>query len=131
MRSRKLFWICIVSVSLIALYFSFRYFVSTITELPAGDSLNNIIRSDTENIARGKILFDAKCRFCHNAYNTETIAGPGLQGILKKPELPVSRRPATSDDVRSQLRQPFSRMPSFDYLTDKEVEDIIAFLNTL
>jgi hypothetical protein len=126
-RSGKLFRIFIVTAIVIALYLSFRYFVSTTTELP----VNTIIKNDLESIARGKILFDAKCKFCHNAYNTGTIVGPGLQGILKNPELPVSRRPAASDNIRRQLRQPFSRMPSFEYLSKEEVEDIIAFLNTL
>jgi uncharacterized membrane protein len=89
------------------------------------------VRTDPESIGRGKNIFDAKCRFCHNAYSTETIVGPGLKGVLKNPELPVSRRPATPENIRGQLRQPFSRMPSFDYLTEEEVEDIVAFLNTL
>ncbi len=88
-------------------------------------------RTDPESIGRGKNLFDAKCGFCHNAYSTETIVGPGLKGVLKNPELPFSRLPATPDNIRNQLRRPFSRMPSFDYLTEEEVEDIIAFLNTL
>ena len=89
------------------------------------------VRTDPESIGRGKNIFDAKCKFCHNAYNLETIVGPGLQGILKNTVLPVSKRPATSENIIKQLRQPFSRMPSFEYLSEGEVEDIIAFLNTL
>jgi len=88
-------------------------------------------RTDPESIGRGKNIFDAKCKFCHNAYNTEILVGPGLKGILKNPELPVSKRPAAPENIRRQLRQPFSRMPSFENLSDEEVEDIIAFLNTL
>jgi len=88
-------------------------------------------RTDPESIGKGKNLFDANCKFCHNAYNTETLVGPGLKGILKNPELPISKRPATPENVRRQLRRPFSRMPSFKYLSDEEVEDIVAFLNTL
>jgi cytochrome c1 len=33
--------------------------------------------------------------------------------------------------IIKQLRQPFNRMPSFEYLPDEEVDDILAFLNTL
>jgi hypothetical protein len=54
-----------------------------------------------------------------------------LKGILKNPELPLSRRPATPDNIRDQLRKPFGRMPSFDYLREEEVDDIIAYLITL
>lgn len=90
-----------------------------------------VVRTDPESIGRGKNLFDAKCNFCHNAYGTDRIVGPGLKGVLKKPGLPVSKRPAVPENIRRQLIQPFSRMPSFEYLSEKEVEDLIAFLNTL
>ncbi len=83
------------------------------------------------NIARGKSLYSAKCGFCHDPYSLETKVGPGLKGVLQNSVLPLSRRPATSDNVRRQFRQPFSRMPSFVDLSDQEVDDIIAFLNTL
>lgn len=87
--------------------------------------------TDPESIGRGKNIFDAKCSFCHNPYSTDTIVGPGLKGVLKNPEFPLSRRPATPENIRKQLKHPFGRMPSFDYLSEEEVEDIIAFLNTL
>jgi cytochrome c2 len=89
------------------------------------------VRTDPESIDRGKIIFEDKCKFCHSPYDTETIVGPGLKGILKHPELPVSGRPATPENIRRQFRQPFRRMPSFGHLSDEEEEDIIAFLNTL
>ncbi|MBI4847740.1 MAG: cytochrome c [Nitrospirae bacterium] len=95
------------------------------------ESIKRQIKTDTESIEKGKDLFDAKCRFCHYAYSTETIVGPGLMGILKNPELPVSKLPATPENIKMQLRKPFSTMPSFDYLPEKEVEDLIAYLNTL
>jgi len=90
-----------------------------------------LVRNDPESIGRGKNLFEAKCNFCHHTNSTETIVGPGLKGILKKRNLPVSKWPATPKNVIRQLKQPFDRMPSFEYLTDKEISDIMAFLNTL
>ena len=131
MKSRRLLWIFIFTAILVALYFSFRSSVSKITEPPAGEESNTIIKKDPESIKRGEILFNTKCKFCHNAYNTQTIVGPGLEGILRHPKLPVSRRPATFDNVRRQLHKPFNRMPSFAYLSEEEVGDLIAFLNTL
>ncbi|MBI5056596.1 MAG: cytochrome c [Nitrospirae bacterium] len=100
------------------------------TEKPI-ETIKRGIKSAPESTERGKNLFDAKCRFCHNAYSTDTIVGPGLMGILKNPKLPVSKLPATPENIKKQLRKPFSTMPSFDYLSGKEVEDIIAYLNTL
>ena len=90
-----------------------------------------IIKTDAESIARGRTLFNAKCIFCHNPDSTESKVGPGLHGLLKNPRLPVSGYPALPENIIKQLRQPFDRMPSFDYLTDEEVEDILAYLNTL
>ncbi len=89
------------------------------------------VRTDSESIGKGKNLFDAKCSFCHNAYSTETIVGPGLKGILKNPDLPVSKKPAIPQNIANQIRKPYSDMPSFSYLSEDEVLDIIAFLNTL
>jgi len=131
MKSRGLFWIFVITVILLALYFSFRSSVSNITEPTAGEELSTAIKKDPERIARGRTLFYTKCKFCHNAYSTETIVGPGLEGVLRHPKLPVSGRPATTDNVRRQLRKPFSRMPSFAYLSKEEVKDLIAFLSTL
>lgn len=89
------------------------------------------VQTDPESIGKGKNLFDAKCKFCHSAFSSETIVGPGLKGILKSDELPVSKRPATAGNIILQFRKPFNRMPAFDYLTEEEIADLLAFLNTL
>ncbi|TAN44245.1 MAG: cytochrome c [Nitrospirae bacterium] len=96
-----------------------------------GDLAAYPARNYAESIGRGKDLFDAKCAFCHDPYGTKKLVGPGLKGVMKGTRLPVSLRPATPDNIRLQLREPFRDMPSFKYLPDGEVEDLIAFLNTL
>jgi Cytochrome C oxidase, cbb3-type, subunit III len=89
------------------------------------------IRTDRFSIERGRTLFVSKCAICHDPNSTRTIIGPGLKGILKRPTLPISGRPATPEDIRFQLRQPMGRMPSFAYLSEEQVEDLLAYLNTL
>jgi hypothetical protein len=89
------------------------------------------IRTDRLSIGRGRTLFASKCAVCHDPNSTRRIIGPGLKGILKRPTLPISGHPATAESIRFQLRQPMGRMPSFAYLSDEEVEDLIAYLNTL
>ncbi len=89
------------------------------------------IKTDQDSISRGKKLFDAQCAFCHDAHSNTTIVGPGLKGVLKNKKLPISKRPATPENIRSQLREPFNKMPPFRNLAEEEVGDIIAFLNTL
>jgi len=89
------------------------------------------IQNDPESIGRGKKLFESKCYFCHRANSTETLVGPGLKDILHRENLPVSDRPATPENIRRQLKHPFNRMPSFEHLSDEDMRDIIAYLNTL
>jgi mono/diheme cytochrome c family protein len=89
------------------------------------------VKTDPVSVGRGKKLFEDKCSACHDPYRRETIIGPGLRDLLKRSSLPVSGRPATPENVRRQLREPFEKMPSFAYLSDEEVTDLLAFLNTL
>lgn len=89
------------------------------------------IRTDRQSIELGRRLFDARCGACHDARSSRTIVGPGLMGLLKAQKLPVSGHPATAESIRFQLKQPLGKMPSFAYLSADEVENLIAYLNTL
>lgn len=90
-----------------------------------------VVRTDAGSIAKGKELYESKCSFCHDAYSNERVVGPGHKGILKNPLLPVSKKPATPDNVANQMRNPYKDMPSFSYLSEDDVQDVVAFLNTL
>ncbi len=89
------------------------------------------VRTDSDSITRGEELFNLKCAFCHDLNGSGDRVGPGMMGILKLSELPVSKRPATPGNIKKQLLEPYKRMPSFTYLTEEEIQDMIAFLNTL
>ncbi len=89
------------------------------------------VRTDPESIRKGKELFESKCYFCHEAYSTERGVGPGHKDIMKNPLLPVSKKPSTPENIAEQIRNPYRDMPSFSYLPDEDVQNIIAFLNTL
>jgi len=95
------------------------------------ETMKPSVRTSPEAVISGKNIFEDKCRTCHTAEDTETLIGPGLKGILKRPELPVSRLPVTPENIKKQLRRPLGRMPSFDYLSEEEMDNIIAYLNTL
>src|SRR4030043_221624 len=90
-----------------------------------------IIRTDPESISKGKEIYESTCTFCHDPISTQTIVGPGHKGILKNPFLPVSKKPATPEYIANQLRNPYRDMPSFSHLSQEDVMNIIAFLNTL
>jgi hypothetical protein len=95
------------------------------------EGIKVVVKTDPESIAKGKGLYESKCIFCHDPYSTKRKFGPGHQGILKNPYLPVSKRPATPKNILNQLRNPLQNMPSFSELPENDALNIIAFLNTL
>ncbi len=89
------------------------------------------VRTEPASVAKGKQLFEANCMYCHNVLGTETLVGPGLKGILKRKTFPFGDWPAIPENIFKQLRCPYAEMPSFrEKLTDDQVFDLIAFLNT-
>ena len=87
--------------------------------------------SVSADAASGRALFGSKCGFCHYADRTDSKLGPGLKGVLAGETLPISRRPATPENVKSQLLTPYRSMPSFDSLSEQEIEDLVVYLKTL
>jgi mono/diheme cytochrome c family protein len=88
-------------------------------------------KSVSADAASGRALFESKCGFCHYADRADSKLGPGLKGVLAGEKLPASGRPATPANVKNQLLTPYRSMPSFDALSEQEIEDLIAYLGTL
>ncbi len=99
--------------------------------------LRNVIVTEPvyspDKAEQGAELFNDKgCFRCHFTDSIETRIGPGLMGLFDMETLPASNRPATEENVRSQLLDPIGSMPSFaDRLTREEQDQIIAFLRSL
>ena len=89
------------------------------------------IRTDEESINKGKLLFEQWCKKCHNAYSTVAMKGPGLKGLFKRDLLPISKKPATAENVIDQISKPLKKMPSFGFLENEDKLNIIAFLNNI
>jgi mono/diheme cytochrome c family protein len=84
------------------------------------------------NAEKGKVLFQRNCSSCHYTDKKDfKRAAPGLKDILKEKSLPVSKKPATVENVINQIKKPYRYMPSFADLSDEEIEHIIAYLKTL
>jgi mono/diheme cytochrome c family protein len=81
----------------------------------------------------GAALFQEKgCIQCHDPDRTTQRIGPGLEGLLRREELPASGEPATRENVRKQLLDPHDRMPSYeDRLTENEMRLLLDYLETL
>src|SRR5215469_5821581 len=79
---------------------------------------------------KGKEVFE-QCAVCHNADSDEKKMGPGLKGLFKHDKMVNGKKP-TEANVRSQVDEGGNGMPPYkDMLSDKEKDDLIAFLKTL
>jgi len=79
----------------------------------------------------GRLVFEAECSSCHATDNDESGFAPGLKGLFKKDALPHSGRPASVENVISQLREPVGMMPSYNSLSGQDLTDLIEYLKTL
>lgn len=90
-----------------------------------------VAATDLRSIKRGKVIYEDKCDYCHDAYSNRRRIGPGHKRILKNPFLPESRRPAVPTNIARQILSPYNQMPAFAYLSEYEINDLISYLNTL
>ena len=86
---------------------------------------------DNSAVMDGEAIFTKNCAMCHFTNKEETKIGPGLKGLYKKNQLPVSGWEVTDDNIRRQLRTPFAGMPAFPDQTEEEIQAIISYLQTL
>lgn len=87
--------------------------------------------SEEGDVERGRELFEKLCSFCHKTNSTGKEVGPGLLGVLRRPHLPASGKPATPENIALQFKRPYRDMPSFSHLTDEEVSSLVAYLRKL
>ncbi len=45
--------------------------------------------------------------------------------------LPVSKKTPTPGNIANQIKNPIKEMPSSSYFSEEDIENIIAYLNTL
>lgn len=87
--------------------------------------------SGMSDAQKGARLFENQCSFCHYADKADSKLGPGLKGVLRAESLPASGRNATAENVTQQLLNPYQSMPSFGSLSEQEIKDLLAYLETL
>ena len=86
--------------------------------------------ADKGDAAKGKEVFE-QCAVCHNADSEEKKMGPGLKGLFKHDKL-VNGKKVNEANVRAKIDEGGNGMPPYkDMLSDKEKDDVIAYLKTL
>ena len=82
--------------------------------------------------AAGRRVFDDRCARCHEAYSSRGKKGPGLAGLFNQQYLSKSGLPANDEQVGDIIRDGRTDMPAYgDVLTQKQMEDLMAYLHTL
>lgn len=98
--------------------------------LAAGILVVRMPAADKGNAANGKEVFE-QCSVCHNADSDEKKMGPGLKGLFKHDKL-VNGKKVTEANVRAKIDEGGNGMPAYkDMLSDKEKDDLVAYLKTL
>lgn len=95
--------------------------------MPPSKPLNEL----TPKEMAGYSVFQSHCAACHYANKEQSLHGPGLQGMFKKPYMP-SGAPANDDRVSATILHGRGMMPAFgDRLDDRQMRDLLAYLHTL
>ena len=82
--------------------------------------------------AAGRRVFDDRCARCHEAYSSRGKKGPGLAGLFNQQYLSKSCLPANDEQIGDIVRDGRTDMPAYgDVLTQKQMEDLMAYLHTL
>jgi mono/diheme cytochrome c family protein len=82
--------------------------------------------------AAGRHIYDEHCDRCHAPYSSRGKKGPSMKGVFKKQFLAQSGLPANDDRVAEIIRYGRNTMPGFgQVLTQRQIEDLLAYLHTL
>ena len=81
--------------------------------------------------AEGAVVFQQNCSTCHRTDSAATKIGPGLKGVFKADEFPVSGLAVSDDNFRKLLQKPLGKMPPFGHLSPEQTKALIAYLKTL
>jgi mono/diheme cytochrome c family protein len=103
---------------------------------PAQSSETSVPLQDVEgDAAKGKETFQESCSICHET-SSKAKLGPGLQGISKKDPHKLTDGTEVADESSATLRKQIVKgagtMPPVGAaFSDKQVDDLIAYLRTL
>ena len=94
--------------------------------------------ASTGDASKGEAIFQQNCEICHDAKSNDVRVGPGLKGLLKKPTISHTTSDGTEHTehtvamVRKQIEEGGGgMMPMNDILSKEEIDNIIAYLQTL
>ena len=122
----------VISLSFLVAATSAGYFFMRMNPPPLSSRATVSESAESEGIPEnGQQVFLARCEICHIPDSTDQKTGPGLKNILRRDKLPSSGRPATQANIIEQLRRPLLTMPAFPDISQRELVDLLRYLETL
>jgi mono/diheme cytochrome c family protein len=83
------------------------------------------------NAASGQATFRGYCAVCHNADSRDRKVGPGLKGLFHRSATSTGMKPSEAN-IRAKIENGGGGMPPFkDTLSGMEMDDLMAYLETL
>ena len=79
---------------------------------------------------QGHAVFQTHCAQCHYDRTDDSLHGPALRGIFKKPYL-HSGAPANDERVTDTILHGRTLMPAQPNIDPQDLADILAYLHTL
>ena len=78
----------------------------------------------------GHAVFETHCGQCHYDRSSDSLHGPTLIGVFKKPYL-HSGAPANDERVTATILQGHGMMPAQPDIDPDDLNDLLAYLHTL
>ena len=85
---------------------------------------------------KGKVVFQDRCEMCHDPNSEDAKVGPGLKGLYQMPPHKMAdgteHKKHTAAIIRDQIVKGSQTMPPMgDSLSEAEIDDVLAYLQTL
>ncbi len=98
---------------------------------------DNGISTDEAVIAAGQVTFDQSCTVCHNFQQsgigpqlggiTKAVSAEWIKSFIKNPQGMID---AGDERAVSLFKQYNTYMPAYSYLSDEQIDQVIAYMNT-
>ena len=83
-------------------------------------------RHSSQAAVRGRrIFYEDSCAGCHDTQGTMKLTGPNLKGLYHRRPRPVDAQ------IRTLIQHGKGNMPAFNYLSNSQVNDLLAYLKSL
>ena len=108
-----------------------KYFFTFIIAILAMFLLSGNALAGGGDAQAGKAVFDTKCKVCHGA---DGKGNPAIAKTMKVtlPDMTAQGIQSKSDDeFKKQITEGGGKMPPVKGLSDKQIQDVIAFIRSL